>query len=93
VQFVELLLGDGGGRVHHEVAAGVVLGEGDHVADGVVAAEDADPAVEAEGRAGVRGGAIAEGVHEEAELLLRLLVAESQHLEHFGLKFGIEDAH
>ena len=59
---------DGRGRVNHHVAAGVVFGEGDEVADAVGAAEEAAEAVEAEGEAAVGWRAVLEGIEQEAEL-------------------------
>src|SRR5687768_459282 len=56
----------------HEVGALLRLGEGDDVAQAVGAAHQHAEAVEAEGDAAVGRRAVAEGVEQEAELLLDL---------------------
>ena len=76
-QFVELFLVHEGRRVEHHVAAGVVLREGDAVANAVEAGEERNPAVEAVSQAAVGRCAILEGVHQEAKLLLGALRRET----------------
>ena len=91
VEFAELLEFDLAGRVGHEVGALVVLREGDDLADAVLAGGEHGDAVEAEGEAAVRRGAEAEGVEDVAEFLGLFLVADAEHLEHFGLQILLVD--
>ncbi len=73
VEFFQLLLGDGGGRVGHEVDGFGGFGEGDDFAQAGRAGEQHDDAVEAEGDAAVRRRAVFERVEEEAEAACALL--------------------
>ena len=91
IQLVELRLVDVARGVEHHVAAGVVLREGDVVADRLRAAEQRAQTVETERKAAVRGRSVLEGVHQEAETLLRLFRREAQQLEHLGLQFRVVD--
>lgn len=91
VELVELRLVEPRRGVEHHVAAGVVLREGDVVADRVRAAEERAEPVETEGQTSVRGRTELEGVHQEAELLLRPLGREAQALEDLRLQFGVVD--
>ena len=91
IRLVELRLVDVARGVEHHVAAGVVLREGDLVAHRLRAAEQRAQTVETERKAAVRGRAVLEGVHQEAETLLRLFRREAQQLEHLGLQFRIVD--
>jgi len=67
-QTLESALVDGGGRTGHEVECACRLGEGDDLADGLLAGEEHDQAVEAVGDAAVGRGAEAQGLEEIAEL-------------------------
>ena len=60
--FFELLLVDRGGRVHHEVDAGAVFGEGDDISDVVLIFENHENTIEPWGAAGVRRSTKLEGV-------------------------------
>ena len=91
VELVELLGFERRRRVAHHVAAGIVLGECDAVADAVEAGKEADPAVEAVGEATVGRRAVFEGVHQEAELFLGALLGESEELEHLVLQLLVVD--
>ena len=91
VQLVELRRVDGRRCIEHHVAAGIVLRESDVVADRLRAAEQRAQTVEPEGQAAVRRRAVLEGVHQETELLLRLLGREAQAREDRGLQLGIVD--
>ena len=91
LQLVQLLLGNRGRRAAHHVATGVVLREGDEVADAVGATEERAETVEAEGQTSVRRCAVLEGTHQEAELLLRLLVGEAEGVEHLVLQGAVVD--
>ena len=77
-QLVQLGLVDAARCVEHHVAAGVVLREGDVVADRIRAAEQRTQPVEAEGETAVRGRAELEGVHQEAEAHLSLFGREAR---------------
>ena len=90
-QFVELGLLDDAGSIQHHVTSAVVLGEGYTVADAVEAGEEAHEAVETVGQTSVWGCTVLEGIHQEAELALRLLGGEAQNLEYLLLKLGIVD--
>ncbi len=90
-EFVELFLADGRRGLAHDIAAAVVLGEGNEVADGVGAAEERAETVEAEGKTGVGRCAVGEGIHKEAELRLCLFVGESQRMEHLVLEGAVVD--
>ena len=91
IQLVELRLVDVARGVEHHVAAGVVLREGDVVADRLRAAEQRAQTVETERKAAVRGRSVLEGVHQEAEALLRLLGREAQQFEHLLLQLRVVD--
>ena len=78
MQLAQLLLGDGGGRIDHEVLPALRLGERHHVADLLHAREHRHHAVEAEGDAAVRRGAVGERVEEEAELGALLVGADAE---------------
>ena len=58
-------------RVGHRIGTRLRLREGDDLADVLLAGEDGDEPVEAEGEATVRRGAVLERVEEEAELAHR----------------------
>src|SRR5665213_1088738 len=85
VEVSELLVGDGCWGIDHEVDGFGGLGEGDDFAERGGAGEDHDDAVEAEGDAAVRGGAVFERVEEEAETGLRFLVGQAERAEDFCL--------
>src|SRR4051794_20128228 len=74
----ELVGVDGGGGAGQGVDAGLGLGEGDDLADVLLAGEEGDEAVDAEGKAGMRRGAVAEGVEEEAEAGLGLFGLDAE---------------
>jgi hypothetical protein len=67
-QLPELLLRLLPGGVHHQVLGGLVHGEGDGLADVLLAGEEHDDAVEAGGDAAVGGRVELEGVDHAAEL-------------------------
>ena len=77
--------------VEHDIASRVVLGECDAVADAVKAGKQRYPAVKTVGKTSVRGRAVLEGVHEEAELLLCALGCEAEYLKHLGLQLAVVD--
>ena len=92
LELIELRLIDKRGSVEHDVATGVVLGEGDAVADAVEPSEEADEAVEAVGESAMRGRTVFKRVHEEAKLLLRTLGGEAEGLEDLGLQLRVVDS-
>ena len=76
-QLADLVVADGRGRAAHEVGRAGRLGEGDHVADGRLPGQDHHDAVEAQGDAAVGRRPVLEGLQEEPEALLRLLVGHA----------------
>ena len=90
-EFVKLLLRHGRGCVEHDVAARVVLGEGDAVANAVETGKERYPTIETVSQTAMRGRSKLEGIHEEAELELCLLGGEAQNLENLLLQLGIVD--
>ena len=91
LQLIQLLLRYRRGRAAHHVAAGVVLREGDEVADAVGTAEQGAETVETESQTSVRRCAVLEGTHQEAELLLSLFVGEAKGVEHLVLQGAVVD--
>ena len=73
------MIGAGARGQRVEAAAG--LRERDDLADRVGAGQQRDDPVPAERDAAVRRGAVLERVEQEAELLLRLVLAEAHHRE------------
>ena len=91
LKLVQLLLGNRRRRAAHHIAAGVVLREGDEVANAVGATEERAETVEAEGQTSVRRCTVLKGTHQEAELLLRLFVGEAEGVEHLVLQGAVVD--
>ena len=91
LKFLQLGGGQFAGGIEHDVAAGIVLGEGNAVADAVQSGKEADEAVETVGQTSVGRCTELEGIHEEAELELCLLGGEAQNLENLLLQLGIVD--
>src|SRR5690606_5678257 len=90
-QLIQLLLRDRRRRIDHRVAAGVVFGEGDEVADGIHAAKERTQPVEAECDAAVGWRPEFEGLHKEPELLLRIFRREAEFAEHQFLRRPVVD--
>ena len=84
-KFIELLLIDSRRSIEHDIASGIVLREGNAVADTVETGKDAHPTVEAVGQTAVRRCTILKGIHQEAKLRLCLFRSESKNLEHLRL--------
>ncbi len=80
-EVAELGVADRCGGVDHEVDGFGGLGKGDDLAQAGGAGEDHDDAVQAEGDAAVRGGAVFEGVEEEAEALVGFGVGHAEGVE------------
>ena len=91
LELVELCLVNSRRCVKHHVAARVVLGEGDAVADTVETCKEAHEAVKTIGQTTMRWCSVLEGIHEEAKLLLGLLRSKAKHLEDLGLKDCVVD--
>ena len=83
--FAELPVADFRGRFTHEVRAFRRLGERDDVADGGLARENHDHAVEPQGDTAVRRSPVFERVQEEPEASAGLVVAHAERGEDFGL--------
>src|SRR3954454_4791572 len=80
-QLTKLALVDGRRRSRQRIGARGGLGEGDDVANRVDAVRERHDPVEAVGDAAVRRGAVAEGLEQEPEPLVRLLLADSERRE------------
>ena len=76
-KFIQLRRIDGRWRVDHHIASGVILREGDEVADGFLSAQDRHQTVESERQSAVRWCAELERVHQEAKLVTRFLVGKT----------------
>ena len=81
------------GRVGQRVGAGLRLRERDHLADVLLAGEDRDEAVDADGEARVRRRAEAERVEQEPEALLRVVGVDAEQREDALLDVGAVDTH
>src|ERR1044072_9114525 len=81
-----------GAGARQEVGGGSGLGEGDHVADRLGAAEALDDAVDAVGDASVRRGAVAKRLEQGAEASLRRLRGDAKRGEDRLLDVGAVDA-
>ena len=92
-EVAELFGVDWGGGVGQRVDAGLRLRERDHLADVLLAREDRDEPVDADGEAGVRRRAEAERVEQEAEALLRVLRVDAEQREDALLHVGAVDTH
>ena len=91
LQLIQLLLSNRRRRTAHHIAAGVVLRESDEVADAVGTAEKRAEAVEAEGQTSVRRSTVLKSTHQEAKLLLSLLISETKRVEHLVLQGAVVD--
>ncbi len=93
VQVAQLLLRDLGRRVGQRAGGGLRLREGDDVTDRVGAGHQHREPVEAERDPAMWRRAVLERVEQEAELLLGLLRADAEHLEHGRLHIIAMDTH
>src|ERR1700752_3201064 len=73
VQLTQLLVIDRARRMREQVLRALGLGEGDHVADRIGLGHQRHQAIQAEGQAAMRRGAVLERVEQEAELGLRFV--------------------
>ena len=81
MDLVKLLLLDGGGGAHHDVLCILVHRERNDLADGVLACQQHDHAVDARRDACMRGCTIAESVVHGRELGLDILLAQTNQLK------------
>ena len=86
---IQLLLGDSGGGVHHQVLGVLVHGEGDDLTDALLAGQQHHQTVNAGGSACVGGSAVGEGVVHGRELGLDVLLAQAHHLESLDHDLGV----
>src|SRR5262249_20006705 len=88
VKLLELLGLDGPRSLGERIGSLLRLGEGDDLADRALAAKDRAEAVQAHAEAAVGRGAVIEGVEQEAELAVLLLVVEAHESEDLALEVG-----
>jgi hypothetical protein len=91
MQLPQLRRGDAARCLGHYAGGGLGFRERDNIADRGGAGHQHHQPVQAEGQATVRRGAVAQGVEEEAELLLRLLLIDAENVEHRGLGLAVTD--
>src|SRR5262249_47821344 len=82
---------DGRRRAGHEVDGLCRFGKRDDVADRALRCKDGDNAIEAERDAAVRRRAVLEGIQEESEPQLRVIVRDLEQLEDEPLELLIMD--
>src|SRR5437762_2735749 len=92
MEVVELALGDGGGRIKHQIPEALILREGDHLADVLFVRVEHDQAVDAGGDAAMGWRAVLEGAQETAELRLQLLLLHVEQAEDALLQLAPGDA-
>ena len=80
-------------RAGEGVCSGLGLGKGDHLADVRLVLQDRDEAVDAEGEAGMRRGAVPKGLQEPPEATLGVFLSDAQHREHLTLHLGVVYSH
>jgi len=80
VQLFQLPAGDGGRRFGTKIGPLLRLGEGDHVAQGIGAAQEHGQPVEPSRDAAVGRWSVAEGVQQEAELGARVVFGQAMAL-------------
>ena len=78
---VQLLLGHGGGRVHHQILCILVHGEGDDLPDGLLSGQQHNQTIHTGRRAGVRGRTVGKGIVHGGELGLDIVFAQTNHLK------------
>ncbi len=84
VQRLQLRLRDGGRRVGQQVGATRCFRKRNAVAQRLGISHNHNQTVNTEGNAAVRRRSILKRVKQEAELLIRLLLGEAKHREHFS---------
>src|SRR6266850_178752 len=80
-------------RPGHEIDGVRGLREGNHLADGCLAGENRDDAVEAERDAAMGRRPVLQRLEEEAEPRLRLLAGDAEALKDARLQRGAVDTH
>src|SRR3954464_2944600 len=93
VQLTQLLLVHRPGRLREQVLRPLGLGEGDDITQRLGAGHEHDEAVQADGDAAVRRGAVLQRVQQEAELRLGFFLADLQRAEHLALHVFAVDPH
>ena len=78
-------------RAGQRTGGGGGLGEGDHLADGILASHQRADAVETEGDAAVRRAAVAQRLQQETEAALRIFFRNAQQFEYDLLHFRAVD--
>ena len=91
LQLLELVVGDLLGGAVQQGDRPLVLGERDDLPDGVLVQEDGAQPVDSDGDTSVGRRTVAEGLHEESEVLLDPLVIQSELVEHGPLEIGVVD--
>src|SRR5579875_3904430 len=74
MQFFQLLLIDGGWRIHEQVDGALRLGESNHFANALLVGQQHNKTIDAKSNAAVGRRAVLEGFEHVAELLLDLLI-------------------
>ena len=92
MQFIQLHLINLRRRINHHITPLIVLRECDVVADCLLTSEECAHAVETECEASVRRCSELEGVDDEAELVVRVLLAYAENLEHPLLNISLVDS-
>ena len=92
MQLFELLQAHIRRRLGHQATGLLGFGEGDGVADRLLARQQHHHAIEAEGQAAVGRGPHVEGFHQETELAVGLLQGQADRFEHLALQGRIVDA-
>src|SRR4051812_41177100 len=90
-QLAELLLRNGRRRFAHQVRSFRGLREGNHVADGSLARQQHDEAIQSESDASVRRGSVFQCIEQEAEPPACLFVTEAEGVEHDVLNVATMD--
>src|SRR6266700_4276721 len=85
-KFPQLLRIDLGRRLRHQFLAAVIFWECHHIADGLLAADQHDEAIEPERDSAVRRRTEAKGAQQMSELCLLLFRAYPKSFEHFCLQ-------
>src|SRR5215204_2804571 len=91
VELLQLLFGDGTGRVHHLVAGGLGLRESHHLADVRLVCEQHEQAVHAWRDPAVRRRAVAERREDRPEPPLSFLTTDPDDVEDLLLQVGAVD--
>src|SRR5205823_12547497 len=91
-EFPQLLRINFGRRLRHQFLAAVIFWECHHIADGLLAADHHDQAVESERNPPMWRRTEAKGAQQMAELRLLLFRAHAESFEHFRLQLRLMNA-